>query len=84
LCADGKGVEQNYAEAVKWNRKAAEQGHAIAQYHLGREYYTGQGIEKDLAEAVKWFRKAAEQGNQEAKWTLSMIEKEGEAPAKQP
>jgi uncharacterized protein len=70
--------------ASLWNRKAAEQGHATAQYYLGREYYTGQGVEKDLAEAVKWFSKAAEQGNQDARWTLIMIEKDDEAPAKQP
>ena len=28
---DGKGVQQDYAEAVKWYRKAAEQGKANAQ-----------------------------------------------------
>ena len=27
----GKGVPEDYAEAVKWYRKAAEQGHATAQ-----------------------------------------------------
>ena len=27
----GRGVRQDYAEAVKWFRQAAEQGHAVAQ-----------------------------------------------------
>ncbi len=31
----GRGVSQDYAEAVKWYRKAAEQGHASAQHNLG-------------------------------------------------
>ena len=31
----GKGVSQNYGEAVKWFRLAAEQGHAKAQSNLG-------------------------------------------------
>ena len=30
----GEGVDQDYAEAVKWYRKAAEQGHAKAQKAL--------------------------------------------------
>lgn len=33
--AHGQGVAQNDAEAVKWCRKAAEQGYALAQITLG-------------------------------------------------
>jgi len=57
----GIGVEKNYAEAVKWYRKAAEQNFAPAQYNLGACYLSGEGVSKDYAEAVKWFRKAAAQ-----------------------
>jgi TPR repeat protein len=32
---NGKGVPKDDAEAVKWFRKAAEQGYADAQYDLG-------------------------------------------------
>ena len=32
----GRGVRQDYAEAVRWYRRAAEQGHEDAQEHLGR------------------------------------------------
>jgi TPR repeat protein len=35
LYANGDGVEQNHAEALKWYRPAAEQGVAEAQYNLG-------------------------------------------------
>ena len=52
----------NYAEAVKWYRKAAEQGGAKAQYNLGLCYHKGIGVEHSHTEAVKWWRKAAEQG----------------------
>ena len=31
----GMGVEQDYAEAAKWFRKAADQGNEYAQYELG-------------------------------------------------
>ena len=58
----GQGVPQDYAEAVKWYRLAAEQGDADAQYNLGVMYDNGQGVPQDYAEAVKWYRLAAEQG----------------------
>ena len=32
---NGYGVPENDAEAIKWYRKAADQGHANAQYNLG-------------------------------------------------
>ena len=58
----GKGIRQDYTEAVRWYRKAAEQGYAEAQYNLGVMYAEGQGVRQDEAEAVKWYRKAAELG----------------------
>ena len=61
----GHGVPQDYAEAVKWYRKAADQGDAFAQYNLGVMYDNGEGVPQDQAEAVKWYRKAAEQGDAE-------------------
>ena len=40
----GLGVPQDYAEAVRWYRLAAEQGNANAQYSLGGAMYgTGRG-----------------------------------------
>ena len=55
--------KKNYAEAIKWFRKVAEQGHTDAQVWIGYYYEKGQGVQQDYAEAVKWYRKAAEQGN---------------------
>lgn len=47
-------------KAVEWYTKAAEQGHAAAQYNLGNCYYDGEGVEKDLQKAIEWYTKAAE------------------------
>ena len=72
-CYDnGEGVQQSYAEAVKWYRKVAEQGIAEAQYNLGVCYFYGKGVRRDYAEAVKWYRKAAEQGIAEAQSNLGV------------
>ena len=37
----GRGVPQDDAEAVRWYRLAADQGHAGAQYELGNMYALG-------------------------------------------
>ena len=57
---------KNHTEAVKWFRKAAEQGHEKAQLLLGLKYSLGDGVEEDEAESLKWIRKAAKQGNEDA------------------
>ena len=57
----GKGVPQDYKEAVKWYLKAAEQGNAIGQFNLGVMYEHGKGVPQDYEEALNWYRKAAEQ-----------------------
>jgi uncharacterized protein len=54
------GVPQDYAEAAKWYRLAAEQGSASAQNTLGTMYHGGIGVSQDYAEAVKSYRLAAE------------------------
>ena len=59
---EGFGVEQDHDEALKWTRKAAEQGLALGQSNLGFMYRDGLGLPQDYTEALKWFRKAAEQG----------------------
>ena len=58
----GEGVPQDYVEAVKWYRLAAEQGHAYAQNKLGNMYQFGEGLTQDILEAMRWFRLAADQG----------------------
>ena len=75
----GEGVPQDYKEAVKWWRKAAEQGDAEAQSNLGEMYYKGEGVPQDYKEAIKWFRKAAEQGHTWAQYNLTKLEAKNEA-----
>lgn len=61
-----------YAEAAQWYRKAADRGHASAQYYLGDAYFHGDGVPKDDAQAVYWFGKAAEQGVLDAQYNLAI------------
>lgn len=48
----GKGVPQDYAEAVAWDRKAADQGNPKAQYGPGFMYDVGKGLPQDHNEAI--------------------------------
>ena len=69
----GRGVPQNYTEAMKWYRKAAEQGLPDAQHNLGVMYEKGQGVPQNFNEAAKWYRRAAEQGLPESQVNLGML-----------
>jgi TPR repeat protein len=68
----GRGVPQDYAEAIRWYRKAADQGDIPAQDILGLMYSNGQGVPQDHAEAARWYRKAADQGDADAQFNLGL------------
>ena len=78
MCHDrGLGFEKSDAEAVKWYRKSAEQGYAIAQNNLGCMYSDGRGVEQSNVEAAKWYRKSAEQGYFHAQFNLGLMYQNG-------
>ena len=60
---DGEGVPQDDAEAVRWYRLAADQGHATAQNNLGIRYSNGRGVPQDYVEAHMWYNLAAAQSS---------------------
>jgi TonB family protein len=59
--ANGEGVAQNHAEAVRWYRRAASKGNADAERSLGMCFATGQGVAKDPLQAAVWLNLAAAQ-----------------------
>ena len=65
-----KSITGSQETAIEWFTKAAEQGHAKAQYELGRLYF---GFSSYLGEvkSAEWLIKAAEQGIFEAQTELS-------------
>jgi TPR repeat protein len=64
----GIGVAPDKWEAVKWYRRAADQGHPVAQFSLGWMYLPGArgGIPPSLPDAVRWIRQSAERGHARA------------------
>ena len=66
----GKGTRKDSKEAGRWFVKAAEQGHAKAQYSAAHHFfYTA----RDRKTAAKWYRRAAEQGHNFAQLRLGDV-----------
>src|SRR4029079_1844232 len=70
------------AARAAWERLAADQGVAAAQYNLGLMYATGQGVPQDRAQAMTWFRLAADQGQPRAQNNLGIMYAKGEGVAR--
>lgn len=66
-------MDQDYKEAARWYKLAADQGHAEAQFNLALMYTNGQGVEQNDQEAFRLFRLAAEQGQREAASNLGAL-----------
>jgi TPR repeat protein len=60
-------------EAVKWFKKAAEQGHAPAQFKLGVRYEYGEGVLQDFVIAHMWYNISGSRGYSKARSALSEL-----------
>ena len=58
---NGRGVSQDYAEAVRLFGPPAAQGLATAQFNLGLMHANGWGVPRDDVEAYVWVTLAAAQ-----------------------
>lgn len=68
----GHGRPQSYAKAFEWYARAAEQGHAAAQFYLGAMYASSRAPKgQDLAEAVRLYRLSASQGYVDAMFPVA-------------
>ena len=63
---------QDYAAAFPKFMKAAEVGHAAAQYWLGVSYFNGRGVPRNELQGQRWRKKAAEAGHAAAQYWLGL------------
>jgi len=73
----GVDLPKNETLAAHWFRKAAEGGHAAAQFELSMLCAKGIGVPENQTEATRWLREAAEQGHPKAAWKMSRRYAEG-------
>src|SRR5262249_39848102 len=57
------GVEEDKVKAVRWFRRAADQGSTQAMSYLGSAHLLGDGVPHSTRRALRWYRLAAEQGD---------------------
>jgi len=85
----GQGVPQDFNEAIRWYRLAADQKLIKAQeklnlllkkaaepqinLSLGMMFESGQGVPQDFNEAIRWYRLAADQGLIKAQKKLNFL-----------
>ena len=68
---NGEGVDKDVKLGIEYFEKAADQGHATAQFELGMMYKEGhEGLVQDVETGLKWLQEAAEQGEAEAQNVL--------------
>lgn len=73
---------EDYATALREWQPLAEQGDALAQYHVGTLYHKGRGVPQDDVQARKWYTKAAAQGQAKAQFSLGTLYFNGEGGSK--
>jgi uncharacterized protein len=73
---------QDHRKAFELYRKAAKQGHPLAQYNLGACYYEGAGTPIDYKKSLFWTRKSADQGYLKATVMLGWHYADGHGVAK--
>ncbi|MDO6505990.1 tetratricopeptide repeat protein [Colwellia sp. 4_MG-2023] len=71
---EGKGVEKNIEEGIKWAEKAANKGFVNAQINLALLYSSKDKSLHNKEKALHWFNEAASHGSVLAKYELGKYE----------
>lgn len=74
----GRKVDRDPAQALRWYRTAAEHGHVLAALNTGVLYDSGSGVPRDAVAAAFWYRKAAEADNGRAAYNLGLLYENGD------
>ncbi len=64
--------------AFTWLTRAAERGHAEAQYEVGQMHAQGMGTRQDFEQALHWYLQAAAQGHAKAQFNLGFLYAHGQ------
>lgn len=78
---DGKGIEKDGNEALRWFSEAATAGHVMAMNMVGRCCEFGWGTHVDKARAAQWYEAAAARGLDWGMYNLATLHCLGEGVA---
>jgi len=68
----GEGLFLSPGLAFRWELRAAERGHAVAQTCVACAYNDGSGVGVDYVAAAMWYGNAAERGDKNAQYNLGV------------
>ncbi len=54
MFAQGLGIEEDQAQALRWLERAAQNFQPLSMHHVGIRYFSGQGVRRDLQRGVMW------------------------------
>ena len=75
----GISVERSAKQARAWYKKAAELGHADAQFEMAKGFDAS-----ERGQAAQWYRRAAAQGHADAQYALAALQLQGLGIAQDP
>lgn len=75
-------IEEDHQLAAMWYLKAANKGHAKAQYNLSIKYRKGDGVQMSMTDAYYWCKKSADQGDTNAIHNLGVMTNLGQGVEK--
>lgn len=79
-----QGTKQDLPAAIRWFRRAAENGHAAGAFKYAAYLEAGEGIKTDIPAARHWYGVGAEGGNADAQFQLARMLDAGEGGAPDP
>jgi TPR repeat protein len=82
LYETGRGVHQDYLQAIKYYKIARDLDNTDALYQLGIIYQHGKGSNPDDNKAIDNYTQAAEKGNTMAQFTLGQLFEKGKMVSK--
>jgi TPR repeat protein len=73
----GRGVPVDFAQALKWYKRAVALGNTDAYDNIGNLYYYGRGVSSDYGQARVWFDRGAAYGDDRAEYDLGELYDDG-------
>lgn len=70
---EGKTVQKDVKEGVKWLEASAKSANPNAQLILGDLYGRGEGVQKSYEIGISWYQKAAKAGHPEALYKMGLL-----------
>ena len=73
---------ERWADAARWFRRSARQGHPVGLYQLGLAHFRGRGVTRDHARAFELTLRAAHSGHASAEYGVGLSYQRGEGTAR--